>query len=390
MRIAFYAPMKPPDHPVPSGDRHMARLFSQAFEHAGHQVELACQLRSRDAKGDPERQLRLKNIGERLADRLLRRIRARPAAERPDAWFTYHLYYKAPDWVGPRVCRQLDIPYLVAEASVAYKRADGPWDLGHRATLEALVQSAAVVTVNPHDAACLPDGTRLESLPPFLDVGRLRSGMPERADARSALIERYGLKGEQPWLLCVAMMRRGDKLASYRILAEAAAALQEHPWQLLIVGDGPARPEVEAAFAGLGPDRLRYLGEQAPENLRDLYAAGDLLVWPAVNEAYGMALLEAQATGLPVVSARTGGVPAVVEDGVTGLLAPPEDPIRFTAAVKALLQDPGKRQGFATAAAKRAGQRHDLTSASRELDAILQRAKRAGAWRSGGSREAAP
>ncbi len=375
MRLAFYAPMKPPDHPVPSGDRHMARLFMEAFTRGGHQVELACRLRSREPKGDPQRQARLKTVGEKLAERLLRRYRARPASERPDAWFTYHLYYKAPDWVGPQVCRQLGIPYLVAEASVAYKRAGGPWDLSHKATLAALAQSAAVVTVNPHDAACLPEGVTLEVLPPFLDGERLRSGKPERIAARAALAARHGIDERQPWLLCVAMMRRGDKLASYRILAEAANALKGRPWQLLVVGDGPARAEVEAAFAPVDPARLYYLGEQTPEELRSLYAAGDLLVWPAVNEAYGMALLEAQAAGLPVVSARTGGVPAVVEDAVTGLLVPPEDPVTFAAAVAALLQDPGRRDSFAAAAAKKAIERHDLASASRELDRILLRAK---------------
>ncbi len=350
----------------------MARLFLQAFKRAGHQVELACRLRSREPKGDPARQLRLKDIGERLANRLLRRYQALPRAERPKAWFTYHLYYKAPDWVGPRVCRQLEIPYLVAEASVAYKRAGGPWDLGHRATLDALAQSAAVVTVNPHDAACLPDGIKLETLLPFLDVAQLRNGMPGREAARAALIDRYGIDGDQPWLLCVAMMRRGDKLASYRVLAEAMARLPKHPWQLLIVGDGPARQEVEAAFASTDRTRLHYLGEQSPSALRDFYTAGDLLVWPAVNEAYGMALLEAQAAGLPVVAARTGGVPSVVEHDVTGLLVPPEDPAAFADAVEILLQDPKRRRAFADAAAQKAIKRHDLAKASEDLDAILQ------------------
>lgn len=387
MRVAFYAPMKPPDHPVPSGDRHMARLFLQAFERAGHQVELACRLRSRDPQGDPQRQLRLKDIGQRLGDRLLRRYEAQPVSERPKAWFTYHLYYKAPDWVGPHVCRQLGIPYLAAEASVAYKRAGGPWDLGHQATLEALAQSAAVVTVNPHDAACLPDGIRLETLPPFLDTKQLRKDMPDRESARSALIERYGLDGTQPWLLCVAMMRRGDKLASYRVLAEVAAALQKQPWQLLIVGDGPARAEVETAFATLDPARLRYLGEQPPDALRSFYAASDVLVWPAVNEAYGMALLEAQAAGLPVISARTGGVPTVVEHGVTGLLVPPQDTAAFADAVESLLLDPGRRHSFAAAAEKKAAERHDLAIASKELDAILQRALVAGATPAAGALE---
>ncbi len=68
-----------------------------------------------------------------------------------------------------------------------------------------------------------------------------------------------------------------------------------------------------------------------------LYAAADLYLWPAINEAYGMAFLEAQAAGLPVVAGRTGGVPAVVADGVTGVLTPIGDATSFADAVARLL-----------------------------------------------------
>jgi hypothetical protein len=138
MRIAAYAPLKPPSHPVPSGDRRVARLIGRALELAGHDVEWPSRFRSRDGSGDRQRQLRLATMGHRLADRLIRRFETRPAALRPQAWLTYHLYYKAPDHLGPAVAGALGIPYLVAEASVAAKRAGGPWDLGHRATLAAL------------------------------------------------------------------------------------------------------------------------------------------------------------------------------------------------------------------------------------------------------------
>jgi len=123
MRIAFYAPMKPPDHPVPSGDRRMARLLMAALRHAGHRVDIASRLRSRDGIGDPARQARLARAGATTAERLLRRYRAQPAADRPRAWMTYHLYYKAADWIGPAVSAGLGIPYIAVEASLANKRA---------------------------------------------------------------------------------------------------------------------------------------------------------------------------------------------------------------------------------------------------------------------------
>ncbi len=99
----------------------------------------------------------------------MRRFETRSARDRPAAWFTYHLYYKAPDWIGPQVARALAIPYLVAEASLAHKRAGGPWDLGHRATVAALDPAAAVILLNPTDAEILPHPDRLWPLDPFLD-----------------------------------------------------------------------------------------------------------------------------------------------------------------------------------------------------------------------------
>ena len=79
--------------------------------------------------------------------------------------------------------------------------------------------------------------------------------------------------------------------------------------------------------------------------LAGVYAAADLYVWPACNEAYGMALLEAQAAGVPVVAGREGGVADVVADGATGLLVEPRSPTAFAAAVRSLLARPGAAAG---------------------------------------------
>ena len=123
MHVAFYAPMKPPSAPAPSGDRAVARLLIRALELGGHSVDLASSFRTREPTGDAARQDRLRRIGGRLAARLVRRYRAAQEPDRPAAWLTYHLYYKAPDWLGPAVAEALRIPYLVAEASHAPKRA---------------------------------------------------------------------------------------------------------------------------------------------------------------------------------------------------------------------------------------------------------------------------
>ncbi len=376
MRVAYYAPMKPPDHAVPSGDRRVAGLLVEALGLAGHQIELASRLCSRDGSGNPARQMRIKELGGALARRLIRRYGSRPANQRPELWLTYHLYYKAPDWIGPAVAGALGIPYLVAEASVAPKRARGRWDLGHRATLSALARAAAVVTLNPDDAGCLPDPARVRRLKPFLDPAPYRAAAQEREGHRAALADRLELDPAQPWLLAVAMMRPGDKLHSYRLLAAALGRpeLQATPWQVVVAGDGPARGEVHNLFASAAPGRNRLVGQLGPDELPGLYAASDLFVWPAVKEAYGLALLEAQASGLPAVAGRSGGVPEIVRHGETGLLVDPVSPIAFAETVAELISDPERRRQMAARALVAVQAEHDLAAAAERLDAILKEA----------------
>ena len=358
MRIAFHAPLKTPDAPVPSGDRRVARLLIAALREAGHHVDLATRLRSRDGSGSVTRQARLAELGTRLAGRYLKSV-SEGRRPRPDLWFTYHLYYKAPDLIGPLVSSALGIPYAVAEASVAHKRAGGPWDQGHRATLSALAHADLVVGLNPHDRAlvapCLKDGARYLDLPPFLEVeDRSPPVRPDRA----------------PELLAVGMMRPGDKLASYRVLGEALSQVPGD-WRLTVVGDGPARPEVEAALSPIS-DRVSWRGALDEDALTDAYRSADLLVWPAVNEAFGMALLEAQAAGLPVVAGDTGGVSAIVRHDRTGLLVPVGDAGAFANAVAGLIADPARRRALGTAAAEIVRAEHGLPAAARTLDAALR------------------
>lgn len=376
MKIAFYAPLKPPSHPIPSGDRAVARLILAALAQAGHETELASRLRSRDGSGDPARQRDIESIGRHMARRLARRYRARPEAERPQLWLTYHLYYKAPDWIGPAVADALGIPYVVLEASHAPKRANGPWAIGHAAAAAAIRRADAVIQLNPADLDCvrplLDDPTRLALIKPFLDGAPYRAAGGTRAKHRARLAGRLGLDPAKPWLLAVGMMRAGDKLASYRLLADALGWLQRTEWQLVVVGDGDAKAAVTAALAPLGSERLRYAGQVARAALPEFYAAADLLVWPAIGEAYGMALLEAQATGLPVVAGDVGGVSSIVADGRTGRLVPADDAPQFAMAVDALLADLPARRRMAQAAAEKARAEHDIGVAAAAIDAVLQ------------------
>lgn len=366
--------MKPPDHPVPSGDRRMARLLIAALTHAGHEVELACRMVSRDGAGDPARQARLAGLGAALSERIVRRYGNRPPDLRPQAWLTYHLYYKAPDWLGPKVSLALGLPYLVAEASVAPKRAGGPWDQGHQAVLQALDQAAAVITLNPADKECLPAGTPKHDLKPFLDPVPYQLASGQRAVHRGTLAQRLALDAEVPWIAVAAMMRPGDKLASYRLLARALAELSDRPWCLLVAGDGPARGEVSQALDSLGSDRVRLLGALDEGRLAALYGAADFMAWPAINEAYGMALLEAQAAGLPVIAGATGGVPGILRHEEGGLLVMPREASALAAAIDRLLGDSQLRGRLSRGARAAVEREHSLAGAAAELDRILRQA----------------
>jgi len=371
MRIAFYAPLKPPDHPVPSGDRRVARALIAALESAGHEVRLASRLRSWEGTGDAERQRRIERLGRRAALHLTRRYLG-ASLPRPELWLTYHLYHKAPDWLGPAVARALGVPYVVAEASLAGKQAEGAWARGHAASIAAIKAADLLVNLNGDDrAGLLAAGAkpeRVAALTPFIATASFARAMPARAE----LAERYGLDAARPWLLAVAMMRAGAKLASYGLLAEALALLRGREWQLVVVGDGPERAAVEALLAPLERGRVRPLGALPEAALPALYASADLYVWPAIHEAFGMAFLEAQAAGLPVLAGRERGVPEVVRDGEAGILVPPGDARAFAEALEALLADPVRRRQMGARARAIALAEHDIAPAAARLDALLR------------------
>ncbi len=406
MRIAFYAPLKPPSHPVPSGDRRIARLLLQALRRRGHDVRVVSTFRSHEGEGDRAKQDDIERRGAVEARRL---VRGPLNHWRPHAWFTYHLYQKAPDWLGPPIAKKLGIPYLVAEAAYAPTRSKGRWDTGLRAVKAALRQADTVFMLNPNDEECVAPLVRkraggcgvfsgvlsqkerfrgwaefpawekraptrpavLEPLLPFLNMTPSATRMQlERARYRRALARRFRIAAAVPWLLAVGMMRGGDKVRSYGLLARALRGLDGARWRLLIVGDGPARDAVRRLFAPLGR-RAHFLGALPHRDLMRVYAASDLFVWPAINEAVGMAILEAQAMGLPAVVGDSGATGVMVADGKTGKVVPVGRVAPFRRAIAELLARPEERRAMGEAAGIKVVLFHDLPAAAVHLEAAL-------------------
>jgi glycosyltransferase involved in cell wall biosynthesis len=372
MRVAFYAPLKPPDHPVPSGDRRIARLLMTAIKNAGHHVTIASRLRTLDRQGDRQNQEMIKRRGMALANRYILRHAENP----PDLWFTYHLYHKAPDWLGPAISQAFSIPYVVAEASVAPKQAGGPWAMGHETVCTALHRARRVLVLNPDDIECLApivaEPSRLFSVPPFIDTKPPRHAAAARETHRRRLAERFRLDRNKVWIAVTAMMRSGDKLDSYRVLGKTAHRLRDLPLVWLVAGDGPERATVEAMLDGT---QVVYLGASDRADVDALHAAADIAVWPAIREAFGMALLEAQAAGLPIVAGASPGVAQIVENEITGLLTPSSDDTMLAEAVRRLIQAPELRREMSARAMQKAEQVNDLVAATQHIDRLLRTAQ---------------
>jgi glycosyltransferase involved in cell wall biosynthesis len=356
-RLAFYAPMKPPDHPVPSGDRQMARLLMRALALAGFEPVLASRLRSH---GFAPAEAALAEAAALERGNIIAAWDAMDAARRPRAWLTYHPYYKSPDLIGPQIAARFDIPYVTAEASYAGKRDRDEW-AGLQGTVKAAVRAAALnICFTAEDREGLerlvaPD--RLADLAPFIDA----EPMPATQGEPNGPVR----------LITVAMMRSGAKLASYEMLARALVLFLDVPWTLDVVGDGPECPAVTAAFAHVPADRIHWAGELDAPAVAARLAAADLFVWPGTNEAYGMAYLEAQAAGLPVVAQATAGVPTVVRHGATGLLTPPGDDAAYAAAIARLITDPPLRHRLGRAARKFVLEERSLPAAATHLHRLL-------------------
>lgn len=353
-RAAFYAPLKPPSHPVPSGDRTMARALVAALEHTGMEVTLASTLQSRDGAGNRDKQDAIMAAAEAETARLIERGR--------DAgwqfWITYHNYYKAPDLLGPQVAKALGIPYVLIEATRARKRLSGPWARFAEAAEAATHAADIVFYLTERDAEALRayarPGQKIVRLQPFLPLDHLPPASP--------------LTGS---ILSVGMFRTGDKLASYELIARTLSRLRTDDWRLSIAGDGPARGEVQALMAPFD-GRVIWLGARDADAMKTAYQNAALMFWPGVNEAFGMAYLEAQAAGVPVVAQDRPGVRDVLAPGIDR--PSPEDGAGPLAAqIDQLLTDQSARQTAGRLARTHIAENHLIAPAARTLaDALSQ------------------
>ncbi|MDO4631539.1 MAG: D-inositol-3-phosphate glycosyltransferase [Corynebacterium sp.] len=102
--------------------------------------------------------------------------------------------------------------------------------------------------------------------------------------------------------------------------------------------------------------RIRFLEPRPPEELVQIYRAADIVAVPSYNESFGLVVIEAQASGTPIIAARVGGLPIVVSEGETGILVDGHDPDDWADAIANLLDDDATRIRMAEDAVKHASQ----------------------------------
>ena len=220
----------------------------------------------------------------------------------------------------------------------------------------------AVVTVSEANAAYIAQRfqvapARIEVIPCGVDTQRFRP--PAAVDVSAPSL---------PLILCVA---RHVAVKNLGLLLAACGRLRDSGvrFRCRMVGDGPLRAELEAERARLGlEDVVQMPGAADQEIVAQWWQRAAVGVLTSQNEGMPVSLMEAAASGVPVVATAVGGVPELVRDGVTGLLVPPADPDGLAAALRRLLTDTELRRRMGRAARERAEARFTV---ARQADALL-------------------
>lgn len=189
---------------------------------------------------------------------------------------------------------------------------------------------------------------RVVELPFGTDTDVFIPGAPEK--------QRYDIPPDAPVVGFVGGLDRAHAFKGLSSLLEAFSRLDASVF-LLVVGDGDLRPQFERFAKALGVDaRVRFTGRLPADELPRAYRSMDVFAFPSTNaaEAFGLAALEAQASGIPVVASDLPGLRTVVAHGESGWLVPPNRPEALAASLMTVLTDQPRRSLMAQCARERA------------------------------------
>jgi N-acetyl-alpha-D-glucosaminyl L-malate synthase BshA len=176
-----------------------------------------------------------------------------------------------------------------------------------------------------------------------------------RAEARRRLAGLSGLSNQgEAILMHLSNFRPVKRVVD--VVKVFALVAREIPAQLYLVGDGPERSAAEWLAHDLHiNEKVHFMGKQ--EQVNELLPLADLMVMPSELESFGLAALEAMACKVPSIATRVGGVPELIDDGVTGLLYPVGNVEDMAAGAVSLLKDRGRLEAMREAGRKTAQKR---------------------------------
>lgn len=366
-RIAFFAPIKPPDHHIPSGDRLIAQNLLKALDSAGFETDLASRYICYSKRSNPEILVERKEGALTEADAIIARYLSLEIDVRPQIWITYHPYCKAPDWIGPLVSKELDIPYITIEAAKTGQGKNNEWQPWRKEAQEGIRKADAHLCFKPTDRAYLTDLLETDEIiydfPSFIDTEDHSSDetmpLPKHWDTHT------------PVLITTGMMRPGKKVRNFELLSETMSSIADQNWNLVIVGGGPEEDNIKSMFSTIDPQRIHFTGQVEHHEVLGWMKAADIFIWPGWKEPIGMVYLEAQLQGLPVIASSSMGVPLVVEDQVTGLLSDEEDIAGMQSNLTKLISDKSLRLNLGKNAKEKVLSNHSIEAAANRLSEIL-------------------
>jgi glycosyltransferase involved in cell wall biosynthesis len=205
--------------------------------------------------------------------------------------------------------------------------------------------------------------------PPLIPNGIPTDEYAPNPDTRAQWRQAHGI---EPRATVVTHIGRFAFQKNHALLVEAFAQVHsDAPLYLLLVGGGELENAVREQVAALGlQERVRFLGVRA--DVADILRASDVFVLSSRWEGNPMSVMEAMAAGLPVVSTAVGGVPELVQEGVTGLLVPSEDAGALARALQALVDDPAHRAAMGAAARRHAVAHFDIRHTVRGYEQLYE------------------
>ena len=175
----------------------------------------------------------------------------------------------------------------------------------------------------------------------------------------------------------VNVANMNSQLKGHSVLIEAAREICAScpDVYFALVGDGTLRPELERCVRETGlQDRFHFLGRR--KDVPEILACADIFAFPSLAEGLPNSVLEAAAAGVPVVATRVGGIPEIIENGVTGLLVEPRDTQALIAALLQYLKSPSYAAMLARASRQRVLSNFSFDSAVAHLIDLYGRANR--------------